>query len=118
MNELVRTVYAGLLGLKKSLDPKDFYIAETYVAEYHKILQDLKGAGIDIEKFEIPSIAVAPRISWKDSLTGEVGYMTERQVERTLFMSKLEKALIYIELGFKERYQEPERKIGFQQSTN
>ncbi len=95
-DELARA-YARLRGLKDNV-PKQHYVGEHYLREYHSALQRLEDLGFDIEEFRLPR---KPYIRFLPAI--------RPAVERSLFLSRLDAVLTYFELAS----QKPPAIIGF-----
>jgi hypothetical protein len=95
--DTIARVYSRLLALKKNLPLGE--VEDKYVDEYHSLLQRLE-PGFDVEEFKIPPDWVISTIGVieKDYLTGKSKYGKIRQVQRHLFLTKVEGLLNYFEL--------------------
>ena len=110
-DELVRA-YAILQALRKNIGQMtDYSILETYVNEFHSVLDRLEGIGIDVSEFRVPDSAVKPRLtaSW---VGGGRSYSEEKYVARSFILTKLDAILNYFEIITSEK----PRKIGFTKS--
>lgn len=109
-DELARA-FAMLSSLRKNIDQITSGVTETYVREFHTVLDRLEGIEIDVSEFRIPDSAVKPRItsSWFNGERSRYNYSDEKYVERLLMLTKLDAILGYFEIITSEK----PRKIGF-----
>jgi hypothetical protein len=97
MQKILQEAYARLQALKDNL-PTGPLVEETYVQEYHSILDLLTTAsGADLGNFRVPPSQVRPMLSFE-----------ENSCERTFLMMKIDGILMLfslssqkIQIGFK-----------------
>jgi predicted DNA-binding protein (UPF0278 family) len=98
-DELARA-YARLSSLQQNLNKvKESIISETYINEYHTILNKLKNIGFEVSDFYIPTTVIK---EYRD-------YTEEKDVEKTYFLIKIDAVLNYFHIVTSP---EP-KKIGF-----
>lgn len=108
-DELARA-YAMLSSLRKNIGEMTAYnVPETYVSEFHSVLDRLGNIGIDVSEFRIPDSEVAPEITSWNTLNGEATYSDEKYVERSFILTKLDAVLSYFEIITSEK----PKKMGF-----
>jgi hypothetical protein len=101
-------VYVRLSALRKNLDKMTNYsIEETYVQEYHQILQKAEALGLNVSDFRV-SDSLLNRQLRMQSLEGN-RYSDEKYVDKAFFLSKLDAILSYFEILTSEKPQQ----IGF-----
>jgi len=114
-DELARA-YATLSSLRKNIDQKTvpYSVPETFVHEFHTVLDKLEGIGIEVSEFRIPDKEVTPTVTAFRSLTfsnkpaGPV-YSKEKYVDKLFILTKLDAILGYFEIITSEK----PRKIGY-----
>lgn len=93
--DTVARVYARLKGLRDNVD-KLSRVEDTYVKEYHVILDNLDKVGIDTAEFRIEESEIRPRVTGiRDD---RPSYSDKKYVAKALLLSKLDAILIYFEL--------------------
>jgi hypothetical protein len=100
--------YALLSSLRDNINQmKDYSIEDTYVSEYHAVLDRLESIGVDVSDFRVPDSEVRPRVTaaWE----GGQSYSDGKYVKRSFLLVKLDAILGY----FKILTSEPPRTIGF-----
>ena len=111
-DELARA-YAMLSSLRKNIGQmSDYSIPETYVREFHTVLDRLTGIGINVSEFRIPDSAVQPKITSRGrggNGVERISYSKEKYVERSFILTKLDAILGYFEIITSEK----PRSIGF-----
>jgi hypothetical protein len=110
--------YARLTSLKKNIDQINTGVSETYVNEYHTVLNKLEEVGIEVSEFRIPDSLVKPRVtsSQKNYSTGvsHLSYSNGKYIDKSFLLTKLDAILGYFEIITSK---EP-RKIGFRKPDN
>lgn len=103
-DELIRA-YAALSSLRKNIGAMKLdIVSDTYINEYHSILEKIKNIGIEVIDFYIPN-------SLRQDYTFHPG---EKHVERTYFLLKIDAVLGYFEI-----ITSPElKKIGFRKQEH
>lgn len=104
--------YARLSALRKNIGKMvDYLVLETYVQEFHAVLDRIEGIGIDVSEFRIPASEVEPRIraSWMEGNTSKHEYFEEKYIDKSFILTKLDAILGYFEIITSEK---PKR-IGF-----
>ena len=108
----VARAYATLTSLRKNVsEMREQLIVETYVREYHAVLDRLEGIGIDITEFRVPDSQVKPKITssmWDDSGSHH-SYSEEKYVDKPYLLTKIDSILSYFEIITSEK----PRRIGF-----
>ncbi|MFC1949631.1 hypothetical protein ACFLW0_05620 [Chloroflexota bacterium] len=85
-------------------------VPETYVAEYHKVLDKLVSVKIDVSEFRIPEQEIKPEAGPVDYLSGRVTkYSSERYVSERFFLIQIDTILGYLKVITSEK----PRGIGF-----
>ena len=102
--------FAMLSSLRKNIGQMtDYSILETYVREFHTVLDKLGTTRVDVSEFRIPDSEVKPRETGGSYVTGERWYSEEKYVDKPYFLTKLDAILGYFEIITSEK----PRKIGF-----
>ncbi len=110
--------FATLSSLRKNIGEMTAYrVLETYVNEYHTVLDRMKDIGIDVSEFRIPDSEVKPDDSWSyphsRSRAGgggdQVTYSKEKYVGKSFILMKLDAILGYFGIITSEK----PRRIGF-----
>ena len=106
--------YVTLSSLRKNIDQMADYkgkVLETYVREFHTVLDRLEGIGVDVSEFRIPDSVVKPliRASWLEDGRSHHSYSDEKYVDKSFILIKLDAILGYFEIITSEK---PKR-IGF-----
>ena len=110
-DELIRA-YTALKSLRENIGQvTDYSVPETYVLEFHSVLDKLESIGIGVSEYRIPDSAVNPKItaSWFNGERSRHSYSDEKYVERLLMLTKLDSIIGYFEIITSEK----PRKIGF-----
>ena len=103
--DILIRAFVLLKSLQKNIgNIKESIVSETYINEYHAVLEKLKSIDIDTEDFYIPSSVIK---IYRD-------YSGEKDVERTYFLTKIDAVLGYFEILTSS---EP-KKIGFRKSED
>ena len=110
---LVRA-YAMLSSLRKNITQIVGNVEETYVREFHAVLDRLKGIGIDVSEFRIPDSMVNPRVTSFNMFTKETTYTEEKYVDKPYLLTKIDAILNYFEITTSEK----PRKIGYHTPDN
>ncbi len=116
-NDVFARAYARLSALRKIIgDMVDYLVLETYVQEFHAVLDKLKAIGIDVAEFRVPNSLVQPRIesSWYDGSGSHQSYSEEKYIDKSFILTKLDAILGYFEITMSEK----PRKIGFSPPDN
>jgi len=107
-----------LSALRKNIgEMVDYLVLETYVQEFHAVLDRIEGIGIDVSEFRIPDSEVKPKVTNVSPVSyiggggGHVSYSKEKYVDKSFILTKLDAILGY----FKS---EKPRKIGFHTPEN
>ncbi len=110
--------FATLSSLRKNIGEMTAYnVPETYVSEFHAVLDRMKGIGKDLSEFRIPDSEVSPTdISMPIVLSLDSGdrltpphYSKEKYVDKSFILTKLDAILGYFEIITSEK----PRSIGF-----
>jgi hypothetical protein len=103
--------YVRLSSLRNNIDQITTGVLETFVNEFHAVLDKLGGLGIDVSEFRIPDSMVKPKIKASWSTYGETHhtYSNEKYVDKIFILTKLDAILGYFEIITSEK----PRKIGF-----
>lgn len=113
--DVLARAYARLSSLRKNVSQMSVnQILETYVNEYHAILDKLKGIGIEISEFLIPDSLVKPKItssSWEGGISHH-NYSEEKYVDKPFLLTKIDSILGYFEIIISEK----PKKMGFTKS--
>lgn len=107
-DQLLRA-YARLKALRENVVEHD--VAETYVLEYHEILDQVEGTGIELEEFRIPVNQLGQKVTSWNPRTGHKTLSKGTFVAGTYFRSKLDAVLMYF--SFSAGSEETPREIGF-----
>lgn len=109
IQDILARAYALLQGLRNNVANLS-WVKETYVREYHTILDMIERIGIGVNDFRIPQSEVQPRITSISSISPKrTVYSEQKYVDKELLLTKLDGILGYFEITFSE---EP-RRIGF-----
>ncbi len=108
--------FATLSSLRKHVGEitARYGVRETYVHEFHTVLDKLKGIGIDVSEFRIPDSEVKPGVTSSVSdRSGSGGghfiYTAEKYVDKAFILTKLDAILGYFEIITSDK----PRRIGF-----
>ena len=82
-------------------------ITDSHVQELHAILSTISSMGIDASEFFIPEQEVQPRVTF--SGPGGTSYTKEKYIRKSLFLTKLDAIISYLNMFLKEK----PRKAGF-----
>lgn len=99
--------YATLKSLRKYINEMNYGVLETYVHEFHNVLDKLEGIGIDVSEFRIPTSEVKPQIT-SVSRAGR-HYSEEKYVGKSYILIKIDTILGYFEIVTSEK----PRRMGF-----
>ncbi len=112
---LVRA-FAKLSSLRNNIGEMTTEIVpDTYVHEFHAVLDKLGGIGMDVSEFRIPDLEITPRVTVIRSLTfpnepkGGADYSEEKYVDKSFILTRLDAILGYFEIISSEK----PRHIGF-----
>ncbi len=107
-DKLIRAI-SLLTALRDSIKDANEYndLSESHVNEFHTTLLNIQDIGIGIAEFFIPEPELKPRLL-SSSLDGST-YSTEKYVRKSIFLTKLDGIINYLNYILKE----PERTIGF-----
>ena len=107
--------YVMLSALRKNIDQMTS-VTETYVTQFHTVLDRLEAIKIDVSDFRIPDLVVKPKVTGVPAvnyLTGEsrghVSYSKEKYVDKSFILTKLDAIIGYL----KNITSEKPRRIGF-----
>jgi hypothetical protein len=109
MSDRLLRAYVRLKALRSHVN--HFYVPETYVVEYHEILDQVETTGVDVEEFRIQLQQLNHRVTSWNAISGRRTYSNERFVSGAFFRSKLDAVLMYF--GFATSADESPREIGF-----
>jgi len=106
--DILARAYAMLSSLRKNIAEGTFRfgVGETYIREFHNVLDRLEGIEIEVSEFRIPDSEVYRRVAIS-SLEGDT--YTPKTVDRAFILTKLDAVLGYFEIITSEK----PRKIGF-----
>ena len=109
--DILARAFATLSSFQKNIDSETvpYSVEETYVREFHSVLDRLEAIGIDVSEFRIPSSEVKRVARGGSYITGERWYSDEKCVDKPYFLTKLGAILGYFEIITSEK----PRKIGF-----
>lgn len=106
--DVLARAYAMLSSLRRNIDQMTYNVLETYVHEFHAVLDKLESIGIDVSDFRILDSLVKPRVT-SQSFPGGKTYSEEKYVERSFILTKIDAILGYFEIITAEK----PRRIGF-----
>ncbi len=110
MNPLAEA-HSHLLALKTDL-PTGYNVEQTYVDEFHRILNVLQKAGHDLNYLRVPDNEMKRQSLSANTLTGEVSYTGKKVCSRSYLMMRIDDLLGSEILIFKSPRSKPP--IGFQ----
>jgi hypothetical protein len=110
-DDKLKRAYARLKALKENL-PSTPYIPQAYIEEHHGALDHLEQIGHDIREFRIPQHLIRIIPLGTNPKTGLQEFTNEVQVERSIFLVKLDAVLSYF------AKEGDERVIGFRPGRN
>jgi len=84
-------------------------LSTSHVTQFHEILNSISSIGIDVKEFFIPDQEVKPKLLSISSVSGP-RYSEERYIRKSLFLTKVDGIMNYLEMLLKEK----PRKTGFQ----
>jgi hypothetical protein len=114
--DVLARAYAKLSALRKNIDQMADYrskITETYVREFHYVLDSLESLAIDITEFRVPDSEVKPLITGS-SLEGGKRYSDDKYVDKSFILTKIDAILGYFEIITADK----PRRIGFHTPEN
>lgn len=109
---MLARAYATLSSLRKNISQMtDYRVTDTYVCEFHAVLDRLESIGISVSEFRVQDSEVKPKItaSWSEGGISKHRYSEEKHVERSFLLTKIDAILDYFEIITSEK----PRKIGF-----
>jgi len=108
-DQLIRAI-SLLTALRDSIkDAKEHNdLSDSHVIEFHSRLADIQSMNIDTTEFLIPDSQVKPEVR-AVSVEGTVRYSEEKYVRKSIFLTKLNGILTYLNYILKE----PDKTIGF-----
>ena len=107
-------VFATLSSLRKNIDQMTVYnVLETYVHEFHSVLDRLEGIGKDVSEFRIQGSLIKPLITSK-RMDGTRSYSEQKYVDKSYLLFKIDAILGY----FKIITAEKPKRIGFTKSND
>jgi|ERR1700739_4456063 hypothetical protein len=108
MNQMaLKQAYARLKSLKANL-PDRFHADQTYVEEFHSILDILQQeSGTSLSAFRVPANEMQRESSGGNSITGETYYTGRMVCHRTYLMMRIDGVLGFFTIS------SPETAIGF-----
>ena len=118
--DIFTRAYTMLTTLRTNIDKMTALIPETYVHEFHVVLDKLESIGKDVAEFRIPDSEVKPKVTGVSPVSyiggggGHVSYSEEKYVERTYILTKIDAILGYFEIITSEK----PKKTGFRTSDN
>jgi len=110
--DILARAYAMLSSLRKNIDQITSGVTETYVREFHTVLDRLEGIEIDVSEFRIPDSEVQPKITSRGrggNGVERISYSKEKYVEKAYILTKIDAILGYFEIITSEK----PRRIGF-----
>lgn len=114
--DILARAYAMLTSLRKHIgDMTSNNVPETYVREFHTVLDRLESIEIDVAEFCIPDSEVKPKVTGVSPVSshggggGHVSYSKEKYVDKSFILTQLDAILGYFEIITPEK----PRKIGF-----
>ena len=94
--------YARLSALRSNVEKmKEYSVTETYVREFHSVLDKLEMNGLEVSDFRIPDSLVKPRIT-SSGFDGR-SYSEEKYADRSFLLLKLDAILGYFEIVTSEK---------------
>lgn len=102
-NDELARAFATLSSLRKNIGQiATDHVLETYVIEYHAVLDRLEGIGIGVAEFRIPDSEVKPKVtsvvSYIRGGESHVSYSEEKYVQRSFILTKIDAILGYFEI--------------------
>jgi hypothetical protein len=82
-------------------------ISDSHVTEFHTTLSSIADMGIDIKEFRIPDSELNPQVLVSKS--GRERYSEKKYVRKSIFLTKLEGIIIYLNFILKK----PKPRAGF-----
>ncbi|MFC2011678.1 hypothetical protein ACFLVU_00980 [Chloroflexota bacterium] len=109
--DILARAYTNLSALRKNIgEMTDYLVPETYVKEFHAVLDRIEGIGIDVSEFRIPDSEVKLRTVASQYVGGRKVWANEViGVEKSFILIKLDAILGYFEIITSEK----PRAIGF-----
>ncbi len=109
--DVLARAYAMLIALQKNIAQMK-YVKETYVCEFHTVLDRLEGIGVEVSEFRISDSEIAPHVQVWNYGGGSDSYSKEKYVDKPYILTKLDAILGYFEITTPEKSEKP-KKIGF-----
>ncbi|HEX9897260.1 MAG TPA: hypothetical protein VGA85_06350 [Dehalococcoidales bacterium] len=100
-NDKVTRAYATLISLRKNIgEIPNIKIPETFVREYHNVLDNLQKTGVDLIEFRVPDSEVQPvdtamHIINNGKTVSRPIYTKEKYVDKPFLLTKLDAILGY-----------------------
>ncbi len=83
-------------------------LTTSHVTEFHTILSNISSTGIEVPEFFIPEQEIKPLVT-STSSSGGITYSEVKYVRKSLFLTKVDGIINYLQLLLKE----PPRKAGY-----
>ena len=106
--DVLARAFATLSSLRKNINQMGS-VPETYVHEYHRVLDKLENIKIDVSEFRIPESEIKPKVTSINIISGETKYSSEKYVSEKYLLTKIDAILGYFEIITSEK----PRRIGF-----
>lgn len=106
MEDKLARAYATLTSLRRNISEMSTnLIPETYVNEFHNVLNKLESIGIDSAEFRVPDSEVKPTItsSMWDGSRNLTRYSEEKYVDKPYLLTKIDSVLSYFEIITSEK---------------
>jgi hypothetical protein len=95
--DVLNRAYATISSLRQNL-PERFYVSQPYVDEYHRAIEKLANEGLDLGEFRVPAGELRRRPMVHNTIDGTTEYGRVAEVERSLFLVKIDAVLAYLKL--------------------
>ncbi len=105
-SDTIIRAYATLSALRKNIDKvPTVSIPETFVQEYHNVLDKLQEIEIRVDEFRIPDANVKPKVTSSSYADGSSRqrYSEIKYVDKYFILSKLDAILGYFEFTMSEK---------------
>jgi len=111
--DVLARAFSMLSALRKNIDQMEHSVLETYVVEYHKVLEKLEGCGLVLDDFRISSSEVKQEVT-SVYMDGTKSYTDEKYIDKPFILTKLDAIIGYFEIITSEK----PKKMGFRKPNS
>ena len=107
-DKLIRAISLLTALRSATKDAKEYNdLSDSHVSQLHTTLSTISDMDIDITEFRIPDSELKPKALF--SIAGNTSYSTEKYVRKSIFLTKLDGIINYLQYILEE----PKRSAGF-----